>query len=113
MHALRALTVALAIALPGAAAYAEGDHDLEQVLVESASTPAQHQALANHFRAKAAAARKGAEEHRAMAKTYGGSKLVIAEAQRKHCTDLAQSLDAQAKLYDELAAGHEAEAKKP
>jgi hypothetical protein len=46
-----------------------------------------------------------------MAKAYGGTKLAVAEAQRKHCTDLAQSLDAQAKLYDELAAGHEAAAK--
>jgi hypothetical protein len=111
MSALRAVALALVLAFFGAAASA-ADHDLEDVLVESASTPAEHQALANHFHAKAAAARKEAERHRAMAKTYGGSKLVIAEAQRKHCADLAQSFDAQAKYYDELAAGHEAEAKK-
>ena len=111
MYALRAVAIALAVAFFGAAASA-GDHGLEEVLVESASTPAEHQALAHHFHAKAAAARKEAERHRAMAKTYGGTKLVIAEAQRKHCTDLAQGLDAQAKAYDELAAGHETEAKK-
>jgi hypothetical protein len=112
MYAFRAVALALVLALASVAAHAEGDHSLEDLLVESASTPAQHEALAHHFHAKAASARKEAERHRAMAKTYGGSKLVIAEAQRKHCADLAQNLDAQAKIYDELAAGHEAEAKK-
>lgn len=111
MYALRAVAFALAFALSSSAAFAAGDHDLEEVLIQTASTPAQHQALAAHFHAKAAAARKEAERHREMAKAYGGTKLAVAEAQRKHCTDLAQSLDAQAKLYDELAAGHEAAAK--
>jgi len=111
MYAFRAVAFALALALSSSAAFAAGEHGLEEVLIESAATPAQHQALAAHFHAKAAAAREEAERHRSMAKSYGGTKLVVAEAQRKHCTDLAQSLDAQAKLYDELAAGHEAEAK--
>ena len=112
MYLFRAVAFALVLALSGSAALAAGEHGLEEVLIESASTPAQHQALATHFHAKAAAAREEAERHRSMAKSYGGTKLVAAEAQRQHCTDLAQSLDAQAKLYDELAAGHEAEAKK-
>jgi hypothetical protein len=47
-----------------------------------------------------------------MAESYGGTKLVVAAAQKKHCNDLAASLESQAKLYDELAAAHEAEAKK-
>lgn len=112
MHAFRALALALVLILSSAAAYSEGDHDLEEVLIESASTPAQHEALASHFHAKAAEARREAQRHRSMAKSYGGTKLAIAEAQRKHCNDLAESLDEQAKLYDELAAGHEADAKK-
>jgi hypothetical protein len=112
MYAFRALAFALAFALSSGAAFAAVDHGLEEVLIESATTPAQHEALASYFHAKAAAARQDAERHRSMGKAYGGTKLVIAESQRKHCADLAQSLDAQAKLYDELAAAHEAEAKK-
>jgi hypothetical protein len=104
--------IAVALAFTGVPVLAAGgEHGLEQVLIESASTPAAHKALANHYRAKAAEAREEAERHRAMAKSYGGTKLAVAEAQRKHCTDLAQSLDAQAKLYDELASGHETAAK--
>jgi len=112
MLSFRIVALAFVLAFSSAAAFAEGDgHDLEQVLIESASTPAQHQALAQHFRAKAAEARADAKRHRSMADSYAGTKLVIAAAQRKHCNDLAVSLEAQAKLYDELAAGHEAEAK--
>jgi hypothetical protein len=112
MRASRALALVLALALSSSAAIAADWYDLEQLLIESASTPAQHEGLARHFHARASYARAEAERHRAMALSYGGTKLAVAEAQRKHCNDLAQSLDAQAKLFDELAAGHEAEAKK-
>ena len=119
MSAYRSVTVsivssiAVALALFAAPSFAAGEeHSLEQILVESASTPAEHQALASHFRAKAAAARAEAKEHRSRAESYGGTKLVVAAAQRKHCNDLATNLEAQAKLYDELAAAHEVEAKK-
>jgi hypothetical protein len=116
MLSIRIAGLVLALASSGAA-FAEGEHaheghGLEQVLIESATTPAQHEVLARHFRAKAAAARAEAKEHRSMAESYGGTKLVVAEAQRKHCNDLAANLEAQAKLYDELAAGHAAEATK-
>ena len=112
MQVVRALLLTTALALSGAAAFAQAsEHSLEDVLIESASTPAQHQALAHHFRAKAEAARKEAARHRSMAKTYGGTKLTLAEAQRKHCTDLAASYDAQATQFDALAAAHAAEAK--
>ena len=112
MRSLRIVALAFALAFFGAPAVAQGEHDLEQVLIESARTPAQHEALAAHFRAKATAARAEAKDHRSMAESYGGTKLMIAAAQRKHCNDLATNLDAQANLYDELAAAHEAEAKK-
>ena len=113
MRSLRiAAAIASALAFFGVPAFGQGAHDLEQVLIESADTPSEHQALAAHFRAKADAARSEAKEHRSMAESYGGTKLVIAAAQRKHCNDLAASLEAQAKSYDELAAAHEAEAKK-
>lgn len=112
MSTLRIAILAFALVLPGSLARAAGEHGLEQVLIESASTPAQHQALADHFRAQAAGARREAERHRAMAKSYGGGKLVVAEAQRKHCENLAKSFDAQAADYDAMAAAHDAEAKK-
>ena len=109
-HALLGIGVALAVTgVPVLAA--EGDHGLEQVLIESASTPAQHKALANHFRAKAADARQEAERHRSMAKTYAGTKAPMAGSQKEHCEKLAETYDAQAKQYDELAALHDAEAK--
>ena len=113
MQWFRAVALCAALVLGVSPVFAgSGEHGLEQVLIESASTPAQHHALAQHFSAKAAAARREAERHRSMAKTYGGTKLVIAEAQREHCTDLAASYEAQATQYDAMAAAHEAEAKK-
>jgi hypothetical protein len=113
MRSFKPVVLSLALVLLAAPISFAGTADatLEQVLIESASTPAQHQALAQHFHAKAAAARAEAKEHRSMADSYGGTKLVVAAAQRKHCNDLAANLEAQAKLYDELAAAHEAEAK--
>jgi hypothetical protein len=65
------------------------DESLEQVLVESATTPQQHAALANYYAAKATAARKDAEEHRAMAKSYGGGKATQLAAMKDHCDKLA------------------------
>ena len=111
MSMLRTAVLALALVVPASLAFAAEEHGLEQVLIESASTPAQHQALADHFRARAAEARREAERHRAMAKSYGGGKAAVAASQRAHCDKLAESFDAQAKEYDELAAIHDAAAK--
>ena len=63
MYAFRVFALALALALSSSAALAAGDHGLEEVLIESASTPAQHEALAAYFRGEAAAARKEAKQH--------------------------------------------------
>jgi hypothetical protein len=112
MYTVRIAVLALALVVPGPSAFAAEEHGLEQVLIESASTPAEHQALADHFRARAGSARRAAEHHRAMAKSYAGGKAAVAESQRAHCTKLAESFDAQAAEYDELAAIHDAEAKK-
>lgn len=88
------------------------DHSLEQVLIESATTPEQHEALAKHFRAKAAASRQEAEWHRKMGSTYGGTKISAALAQKKHCEKLSAINDSAAKEYDSLAEEHEALARK-
>jgi hypothetical protein len=112
MRVLRVLCVALSLAVPAAPAVAAGDHDLEEMAVESASTPAQHQALAAHFKGRAEAARKEAARHRAMGKAYSGGRMARSpQPPSTHCTKLADMFDAQATEYDALAAAHEAEAK--
>ena len=92
-----ALGLSLPLSLSAAPAVAGDDHDLEEMMVETASTPAQHQALADHFHARIGLA------HRAMARSP--------QPPSTHCTKLADMFDAQAKEYDALAAAHEAEAK--
>jgi hypothetical protein len=79
---------------------------LEQALAESATTPQQHAALANYYAAKAAAARKDAESHRSMAKTYSGGKITQLAAMKDHCEKLAKLSDDQAKEYDAMAGTH-------
>jgi hypothetical protein len=103
------VALAFALAVP---AFAAGDGDLEQAAIEAAPTPARHRALADHYRARAAAARREAERHRKMAEVYGGTRSY--RSQRlpgTHCTKLAAGFDAQAAEYDALAATHDAEAK--
>ena len=101
-------------------AMADETHSLEQVLVESAKTPAEHQALAAHYRTKAADARADAREHEVMARTYtpsGQQKMswgTVQERQKmaEHCKKLQQQDEAMAQEYDALAKLHDEEAKK-
>lgn len=112
MSAIRALVLAFSLAFllaPGLS-LAQADDSLEKVLIETADTPAEHQALAAHFRAKAAEAKESAARHRKMLMWYG-SKNPGAVAQSGHCKKIAAKFDELAKDYEELAAGHEAEAK--
>jgi len=97
--------------LPGTVLATEHDHSLEQVLVESAETPADHTALAHHYREEAAAARAEAEKHERMAKSYNEGKAMQRVQMQRHCKAIAESLEKQANDYDALAALHEAEAK--
>ncbi len=106
-----ALVFAL-VALPfvGRDARADGGM-LEQVLVESATTPAQHAALARYYKDKGAAAAKEAERHTAMGKAYGGAKVSEVARMREHCEKLASLYGEQAKQFELLAKEHEAMAK--
>lgn len=89
-----------------------GTSSLEQVLVESANTPAEHQALANFFRGKAEQQRSSAADHRWMAKHYAGSLKGPAVLQQKaHCEKLASLYEQTASEYDEMAKAHEQAAK--
>jgi hypothetical protein len=106
---------ALSLYLTPAMAAAGEDHAIEHLVIETASTPAQHTALAKHFHAKAEDARAEARSHEEMAKVYGMGPhkgTETAEMQR-HCKKLAELSNAQADEYEALAKSHEAEAKKP
>ena len=86
----------------------EADTELEQVLAGSADSTAEHEALARHYRARAANARERAEAHRWMATHYGGSlEPAIAAKQQQHCAGLARAYDGQARVFDQLAQAHE------
>jgi len=112
MSLLRTLMVGLAIvAAPIAGiAWAE-DSALEQLMVESATTPAQHQALAKYYRSKAAEAKAEAENHRSMVRSYSGVSVPMGKQQAEHCNQLASLSDAQAAEYEKLAASHDAKPK--
>lgn len=106
---LVAATALLAAGLTsGANADASG---LEQVLIESASTPKQHSALASYYEGKAAAARKEAQEHRSMGKAYSAGKFTQVLQMKEHCEKLAALYDEQAKEFDMLASMHRDAAK--
>jgi hypothetical protein len=105
------ILIGILATLPGTALATEHDHSLEQVLVESAQTPADHAALAHHYREEAAAARAEAAKHEQMAKSYNQGKATQRVQMQRHCKSIAESLEKQATEYDSLAALHEAEAK--
>ena len=112
MSRIHGLVLALALSVLPTIALADDSSSLEQVLIESASTPKDHQALAKYYAGKAAEARKEAESHRAMGKTYSGVKGSQLTAMKDHCEKLATLADEQAKEFDTMAAAHEAAAKK-
>lgn len=110
----------LGLALLGGASLAqEGSHtghasketSIEALLVEFASTPAEHKALAEYYRSKAAEARSTAANHRSMGKHYAGGKLVERQKMKSHCDALARQFEGAAEQYEKLAADHDAEAK--
>jgi len=112
------MTAAGLLALAPAGAWAQGAAPMkhsEQMMLESAKTPADHKALADEYREKAGAARALAKEHRSMGKSYLTGKVSygkIKEAQdmKKHCDRIAELNEDLAKQYDELAKGEEAAA---
>ena len=101
----------LAIA-PGPSAAEEGGHSLEQVVVEMASTPEEHAALAAHYRAKANEARAQMRNPEGMVRPYNGGKLVLKQRMKRHCDNIVQEYATMAKEYEGLAQLHAEEAKK-
>jgi len=113
MSMFRTVALGFAIAVaPMAGIAGADDRGLEQILAETATTPAQHQALAKYYRAKAADAKAEAESHRTMAKNYSaGTSMPLARQRAEHCEKIAKLADGQAAEYEKLAASHETQAK--
>ena len=104
MRRLAFLATAIALLVgPLAPTAAAADASLEQVLIDSASSPKEHAALASYYAGKAAAARKAAEYHRAMGKSYSGVKATQLAMMKEHCEKLATLYDEQAKEFDAMA----------
>ncbi len=114
MNSQIAVTLLLgALALsPGLAAAGEGAHSLEQLVVEMAHSPADHAALATHYRAKARTARAEAKQHESMGRTYSGGKFFQRTSMQAHCKKIAADNTSVAAEYEALAKLHEEEAKK-
>jgi len=112
MSLFRSCLLGFAIAVAPMAGIARADdHGLEQILAETATTPAQHQALARYYHAKAADAKADADTHRSMLRSYSGTSVPLARQRAEHCNKLASLADAQAAEYEKLAASHETQAK--
>ena len=109
------LGAALSLYLIPALAAAGEDHAIEHLVIQTANTPEQHEALAKHFHAKAEDARAEAKSHEEMAKVYrlGPHKGTETAQMQRHCKKLAELANAEATEYEALAKGHEEAAKKP
>jgi hypothetical protein len=102
--------LALAPAAGWAQASASGSDSLLQVLVDSASTPAQHQALARYFRAEAADAEALADLHASMSRSYSGKPGELRNM-NKHCDQIVKLNQDLAAQYESLAKAEEAAGK--
>jgi hypothetical protein len=116
-ESMRKIAVALVLGFlafsPRIAVAQTHEHYLEELAIEGADTPAEHEALAAHYRAKAADARAEAKRHEAMAKSYGRmAKPVQKGMMQQHCEKLAEDAKDEVTQYDGLAKAHEDEAKK-
>jgi hypothetical protein len=88
--------------------------------VQSAKTPADHEAIAAYFDEQAKAARAEAAHHRDLAAIYGkeppvspkgGETHAFHRQMAQHCDALAKEYEQAAKDYASMAAAHRAKAK--
>jgi len=110
------LVISAAVPLLASRASAHEGHDApemndpsEATMLENAKTPADHAALAAHYRERAGKARAEQAHHRLMAQAYGGKQGVVAG--RSHCRRLSKQFGEVADEYDALARVHEEAAK--
>lgn len=86
------------------------DQTLEQLVIEMASTPAQHAAIARYYLTEAEEARQQTKRHEQMASAYNKGRT--GGPMGGHCQRLAQKYTEIAQEYAQLAQLHEAESKK-
>ena len=116
---LRGLAAALGFALLGLlmlqapAAYTTENEDLA-TMVEQAKTAADHEAIAARYDQLAAEAKKEAERHRKMEKSYAvgaSTGRVGLTPMPQHCTAIAKRYEGMAAEYTAMAAAHREMAK--
>jgi hypothetical protein len=101
---------ALSASLTTSAAADPSPASLEAVLVASAQTPAEHRALAAHYRRQAELERERAARLRRAARHLGAGKLFQANAARAQRLSQAKRLEASANEHEQLASRHDAHA---
>ena len=104
------VAMAVALALVGCAPAGKMTHDMD-ARIQSASTKADHEALAAHYEQEAKALQGTAMEHQKLADTYRRTtnygKVSTAELAR-HCEQLAAKYQEAAKANLDLAKEHRA-----
>lgn len=107
-----AMGLAALMLAPAAAAYAGSDEPVSAAQIESANTPADHEAIAKFFEDEAASLAKKSAMHARMATRVNpraGNAFRVAQA--KHCAALEKDYMAAAKQNLDLAAIHHQMAK--
>ena len=108
------IAAALLSVLIGAPTLAQAqEHDIEHLVIEMASTPEEHLAVAQHYTMKAAEAREEVRRHEGMARLYAGSRSAQPQRGRQHCENLARNFEGIAVEYEELAKLHQELGKGP
>ena len=106
------LLASLLAVVPTLPAFSAEPEALEGLVVQMATTPGHHLALADYYRNKAVTARQEAQQHRSMARAYGRGKIANQIRMKSHCDEMVSSYEAIAKEYEGLAALHDEEASK-
>jgi hypothetical protein len=104
-----ALISAMLVASGTVLAQNEDEAGLEHLVIEMATTSAQHHAVAGHYTAKAEEARQEMRRHESMARAYGRTRNAQPQM-RNHCLQIAKNYEQVAAEYGELAKLHEQEA---
>lgn len=104
------LVGALALS-PGFALAEETDASIEQLIVNSAHSPADHAALAKYYRGRAEEELGEASRMDSMARLYLSGKIVQNKQMEGHCKKIAANKRKSADEYKALAKLHEADAK--
>ncbi len=98
--------LAIGISLSGCAGLATAPSPQLHQQIEGARTPADHTALSTHYTQEAATARSKAAEHRQMARRYQAAPTMGRGNMPSHCNAVANSYDAIAMQFDEMATSH-------